>query len=137
MASTQEFDEASTKNLLSAFQSAAGEVNTVGGRAESIRAEVLNTWKADSANAFNGGVSDWLQGLVRVKNALHSLEDVMAKFAHNTQTADDDAMSAQANAALDKADASSWASGVSPGMVSQPPTIVPSGPSVSAGAWAK
>ncbi|MEV4346297.1 WXG100 family type VII secretion target [Actinoplanes sp. NPDC049596] len=101
----KKIDEASTRALLQAFQTAAEDQNAARNSGVTVQGTLSGAWQGNAADRFHQGMTEWLDGLNQVRNALAEIDGSMQSFARLTTTTEDDNMAQAAAGALSGA---SW-----------------------------
>lgn len=84
-------DEASTTALINAFKQAADDQNAAHNSVSGTQAALAGGWKGNASGTFSGGLDEWMDGLVKVHNALNMIDESMVKFSKLTASTEDDA----------------------------------------------
>jgi len=93
----------STTDLINAFEAAQAENKAASSAVANAASALAGGWSGAAAGAYMNSISQWLEGLGRVQNALVGLQDNMVAFTRNNQSTEDDALT----------DATSWATSAS------------------------
>jgi WXG100 family type VII secretion target len=87
----KQIDEASTVALINAFRTAADDQAAAHSAVTSTQAALAGSWKGAASGRFNDGLTEWINGLQKVKQALSMLDENMVSFSKLTTSTEDDA----------------------------------------------
>ncbi|GLY93151.1 WXG100 family type VII secretion target [Actinoplanes sp. NBRC 103695] len=90
MAGNLDIDEASTIALINAFKKAADDQNAAHSSVSSTQASLAGGWTGHASGTFSGGLDEWMDGLVKIHNALNMIDESMVKFSKLTASTEDD-----------------------------------------------
>jgi len=93
-------DDASTRQLVTAFAQALGDVGGVENSVDATGSYLRAAHTGDAANRFQASLGEWLTGLREVRQALLSIDEEMQGFARQTASTEDDNTLAAATAFL-------------------------------------
>jgi WXG100 family type VII secretion target len=88
----QQFDVASSQNLLNAFNTARGEVESAAKSVTNVHQDVSSAWLGQAASKFTGEMEEWLSGLSQVLSGIEELGTSMTHI-HGLRTQVEDANS--------------------------------------------
>ncbi|MET7394112.1 hypothetical protein ABZS66_11515 [Dactylosporangium sp. NPDC005572] len=86
-----EVDEAAIRQLLDAFEVTMADVNAADASVNAVSGST--PWHGEAANQYRRALSDWLQGLAKVRNGLEQLRTAMTEHLHVSTNAEDESAS--------------------------------------------
>jgi WXG100 family type VII secretion target len=90
MAGTNAHDDASTLRLLAAFDQTMADCNAAQSAVDSTSSYLNSIWKGQASAEFSNAISQWQDGLNKVKSALNMISGDMTSFHHSTGTTEHD-----------------------------------------------
>jgi WXG100 family type VII secretion target len=93
-------DEATTLGLIQAFATAAEDQNSAHGAGVGIQSSLAGAWRGAASQRFNDGLTEWLDGLQQINQALQEIDGSMKSFAKLTASTEDDNLAQAAAGAL-------------------------------------
>jgi WXG100 family type VII secretion target len=83
-------DEPTTVALINSFKKAADDQQAAHNSVSNTQAALAGGWTGHASGTFRGGLDEWMDGLVKVHNALNMIDESMVKFAKLTANTEDD-----------------------------------------------
>ena len=90
---TKQIDEASTLALIQAFKQAADDQNAAHNAVSGTASNLAGGWTGHASGSYGNGLNAWMNGLLKVHQALQLIDDAMVNFSRETSNTEDDNMS--------------------------------------------
>lgn len=82
-------DEATTVQMLSSFDQANTECRQIGGQVEASAASLLAQWTGVAAQKYGQSITQWQDGLAKVRSGLDLLNGNMTTYRTTTSRAEE------------------------------------------------
>ncbi|XVU26728.1 WXG100 family type VII secretion target [Actinoplanes sp. CA-054009] len=86
-----DIDEATTVALINAFKQAADDQQAAHNSVSTTQASLVGGWSGVASGKFSDGLGEWMQGLLKIHNALNMIDESMVQFSKLTANTEDDA----------------------------------------------